>query len=188
MSTLRQEFDRVRREFFPRWDTKREWRVRTVSDPCYSDGRCRDDTKTIEVNSGRRATRADGGRMSLTALLIHEIAHAVTPLGHGKRWQARMLSAAERAERLGRKDLADELRADVQQVQGPDTYFATASGTYNRIQDAVCDAPAATFNNIIDFVRSDFGLSRKEFLKRFPRARRVFDAAYRPRKVRRTEE
>jgi hypothetical protein len=46
-------------------------------------------------------------------LLIHEIAHAVSPNGHGEKWLRRIGKAALKAERLGRRILAELLRKEV---------------------------------------------------------------------------
>ncbi len=48
-------------------------------------------------------------------------------------------------------------------------------GGYQEIGDAVTETPDATFLQVIDFLRRDYGYSRKEFLDRFRRARAVFD-------------
>lgn len=49
-------------------------------------------------------------------LVIHEICHAVGDPGHGKKWQTRVLKAAETAKRYDRK-LSKELIAEVEKYQ-----------------------------------------------------------------------
>ena len=46
---------------------------------------------------------------------------------------------------------------------------------YQEIVDAVTEVPEATFCQLIDCLRRDYGYSRKEVLDRFRRARVVFD-------------
>jgi hypothetical protein len=46
---------------------------------------------------------------------------------------------------------------------------------YQEIGNAVAEAPDATFLQVIDCLRRDYGYSRKEFLNRFRRVLTVFD-------------
>ena len=107
-------------------------------------------------------------------MLIHEIAHAVGNWGHGKRWQARMEQAAVTAEEMGRTELAGLLRKEIAGYRDP-AIRVTAKLAYQEIADAAAEAPNVTFFQVIDCLRRDYGMSRKEFLSRFRRARTVFD-------------
>ncbi len=51
--------------------------------------------------------------VSMTHWIIHEICHAVTPIGHGASWQRRMAKAADRADELKRPALAKILRDEI---------------------------------------------------------------------------
>ena len=82
------EWNDVRATFFPRWDRQGRWRIEAVNDLDGAMGKCETETQTIKLLDG--ITDDD-----LTALLIHEIAHAVSSTYHGKIWQARMNAAAE---------------------------------------------------------------------------------------------
>ena len=105
------------------------------------------------------------------ALLIHEICHAVTDQGHGQKWHCRMEKAVATAEAIGRNELAGLLR---EQFAG-EPFPCTAATVYGEIASAIWDNPEVTFWQVVDFIRRDFGMSRREFLKRFRRVRAVFD-------------
>lgn len=109
-----------------------------------------------------------------TVLLIHEIGHAVANGGHGKNWQAQMEQAAVIAEDAGRKKLAGLLRKEIAGYNDP-VARVSAGLVYQEIGDAVVEVPDATFCQVIDCLRRNYGFSRKEFLNRFRRARTVFD-------------
>ena len=46
---------------------------------------------------------------------------------------------------------------------------------YQEISDAAAEAPDLTFLQVIDWLRREYGFTRKEFLARFRRTRAVFD-------------
>ncbi len=165
--TLKQEFQAIRQRFFPRWDRAGRWRIRHVRDLDGARGRCCPD-RTIRITFR--------GGVRGTALMIHEIAHAVTGDGHGRRWQARMEQAAVTAADAGQADLAGLLRADIAGYNDP-LARVSARLVYQEIADAA--SPDVTFSEVIEFVRRGYGLPRRQFLKRFPRARKVFDEAKR---------
>jgi len=76
----------------------------------------------------------------LLETLIHEMCHAVTPGGHGKKWQERMLLAARDAETYKDHALAMALRAEVQNYF--ETRKITARWAYSSIEDAIDGGPA----------------------------------------------
>ena len=84
--SLKSEFEQIRKDYFPRWDRKRRWRIRFSSDLDGNVGRCRSRKKLIEISLRSGLTR--------TVTIIHEICHAFG-IGHGNPWQRRMLKAAE---------------------------------------------------------------------------------------------
>lgn len=114
--TLQEEFEYVRKTFFPRWDRKREWKIQFVEelsgDPdlvAWSSL----STKTITI---LRSKCPVGDH--LRAVLIHEICHAISsrasqPLGHGKYWCDRMQDAVETASRLRLIGVAKEIARDI---------------------------------------------------------------------------
>lgn len=160
-------FTAVRRAYFPGWDRMRLWRLRRVPELNGAQGKCDNRTKTIRVAV---PLVGDAG----AALLIHEIAHAVTNGGHGTRWQTRMERAAAKAAALGRPALTRLLR---EQVAGYDDPLSRVSAglVYQEIADALAEAPDAAFMQVIDWLRWTFGLSRQEFLRRFRRAKAVYN-------------
>ena len=164
---LQHEFQAVRQQFFPRWDRAGRWRIRQVSDLNGANVRVYPETRTIRIT---HLPDGDEG----TLLLIHEIAHAASNWGHGKKWQCRMERAAVAAEGMGRTELAGLLRKEIAGYRDP-VARVTAGLVYQEISDAVVEAPDLTFLQVVDCLRRDYGLSRKEFLDRFRRARAVFD-------------
>lgn len=130
---IQTEFQAVRSTFFPRWDRKRLWQVEVVGDLDGSQGKCFTNTNTIKILDGVTG-------LDLTALIIHEIAHAVVNVYHGKTWQTKMLEVAHEAERLGRMELAERLRNQVADYADPDNTM-NAAMVYNEIQDVVWENP-----------------------------------------------
>lgn len=173
---LKQEFQTVRQQFFPRWDRASRWRIRQVADLNGAHGRAYPETRTIRITHLSEGDEA-------AVLLIHEIAHAVGNWGHGKKWQARMEQAAMAAEKLGRTELAGLLRKEINGYRDP-VIRVTAGLVYQEIADAAAETPELTFLQVIDCLRRDYGFSRKEFLSRFRRARTIFDREKRDEAVR----
>lgn len=164
---LNHAFQAVRQQFFSRWDRAGRWRLRQVRDLDGAQGKCCRGDRTIRIT---HLPKGDEG----TVLLIHEIAHAVANGGHGTRWQVRLEEAAAIAEATGRMELAVLLRKEITGYNDP-MARVSAGMLYQEIGDAVAGTPEATFVQVIDYLRRDYGLSRKEFLNRFRRARMFFD-------------
>jgi len=160
----------VRRHFFPRWDRKGRWKVVQANDLDGAQGRCDNESKTVKI---RRGISGD----DVTAILIHEICHAVGELGHGKRWRRRMEQAARTADALAMAAVAERLREEIKGYE--EGLFMSASDIYREISDAIWQYPKVTFVQVLDFVRRDYGLSRAQFMKRFRRSKRVFTEAKR---------
>jgi hypothetical protein len=167
LTRLKEEFQVIREQFFPRWDRAGRWRIRQVADLNGAQGQAHAETRTIRIT---HLPEGDEG----TLLLIHEIAHAVGNWGHGKKWQARMEQAAVTAEGMDRTELAEVLRKEIAGYKDP-VVRVTAGLVYQEISDAAAEVPDLTFFQVVDCLRRDYGLSRKEFLNRFRRARTVFD-------------
>jgi hypothetical protein len=83
--------EHVRTVFFPRWDKERQWKIVRANDLDVAQGHCKRATKKISMLDGIEGK-------DLYALLIHEIAHAVSNDCHGKRWLKRMEDAANHAQ------------------------------------------------------------------------------------------
>ncbi len=104
--TMRHHFLEIKRLFFPRWDRDNHWRVSKRSKRRLH-GHCDTERRVIEIV----IQYSDPDKRD--KLLIHEICHAVADMGHGRKWQARMEKAAQRADQLGRHRLAELLREEI---------------------------------------------------------------------------
>lgn len=155
MSLLVREFERIRSEYFPGWDKKHEWKVVESHPECVGDGYCDKDSKQIVVNSD-----------DLSLVIIHEIAHAVTYDGHGKRWRRRMEAAARRAEYLGQIDLSTQIRNEHALYLDPSSYIRpTAEFVYNGIKDAAIDG--LSFEDAVAFVAKSNGMTSDKLQTRY---------------------
>jgi hypothetical protein len=96
----------------------------------------------------------------LLLVLIHEIAHAVTEVGHGAKWGRRMLAAAQTAKLVGEHELASMLRMEVESYhQSPKL---RAADVYDRIAAAASEPGVQDFLSGINSVRQDLGLSDRK--------------------------
>ena len=151
--------------YFPLFDRKKHWVVK-YSSKIVGDGFCDDENKEIVIGKIK-------DNMLLQVLLIHEICHAVSGPGHGKRWKNRMLSAAKQAVSLGEKELSDRIIDD---VGGYNIGLRPTSQTiYDSIVDCIIDLPKASHETVIKFVAKDYGFSPQEFKRRFKGSRRIYD-------------
>jgi hypothetical protein len=170
-NTLQEEFNRVRETFFPSWDKQRKWRIADKAGPHRPHGCIDKKAQVVEV-------QCMSPGQSLRVCLIHEIAHAVSSLGHGKEWRDRGEKAARKAEAIGEVSVSEALREEVRLYTEP---FAAAKPTanlvYTRIRNERLGCPTHSFDQVIDGIRNDFGLTREEFLRQFKRSREVFDGA-----------
>jgi len=170
MGSIEEEFEWVRRTFFPRWDKKREWNLVLLDEGYGAAGRCDWHDRTIKIFDNEKPTGDP-----LTVLLIHEIAHAVARSGHFKMWTNRMELAARLAERLGKSELARLLRADAHgYLDAPHSY--TAAEIYNRIGEALIDCPDVSFEGLLEGISREFGaMPPRDILRRYKLVRRVYD-------------
>lgn len=155
----------MREHFFPRWD-RGGWQVIQVDDLDGAEGHCNREKKTIRIVAGKSGN-------ALSVLLIHEIVHAVTEECHGKRWFRRMEQAADEAAEQGLKTLARLIHEEIAGYK--DGWRPTASSIYRQIENCVREQPGFAFEQVMDHVRRDWGLSREDFLRRFRRANRIFE-------------
>jgi predicted metal-dependent hydrolase len=107
-------------------------------------------------------------------LIIHEICHTVASHWHGKKFQTRLLKAADRAQNMGKTDLADKLRAEAKLLRGS-TYRPTAHDIYCQIADALLDVPDASMDAVFTWIADRNGYTIQELLKRYPKAERVYN-------------
>ncbi len=161
---VRQDFDRIKRLFFPRWDRAGLWRVTTNSRRRLH-GFCDQAQKRIEiVTSHDDADKHD-------ALIIHETCHAVTGGGHGNDWQARMEKAAVRATELKRRKVARILRDEIAAYRAAPQ---SVEYVYQGIEDAVFINPRLTLMQIKRRIAYDHGLLASEVCRKFPRTEKVY--------------
>ena len=173
MASIKNEWGMIRREFFPRWDRRGEWKCRVVADVNGSQGYCFSEHKVIKLCRHL----IGGDREGVQLLLIHEICHAVTPLGHGAKWLARMATAAKRAKAIGMKSLATRLRDEAREYEA--TPRETASMVYQRMKDVVWDCKEISFNDAVVGVSREYGMDRREFLSRYRRLQSVYEKTVR---------
>jgi len=175
-STLRDNLSRtICRAYFPQWRQATTWTIKPGARGQYRDaqgmtlatseaGYCDDQTKTIWVQARD------------TAIIIHEICHAVTGGGHGKTWQAH-LAAARRAAALGDQGLAAALTEEVAGYAAAPPI--TARTIYRRVPDVLVDTPNVTFAHLVDYLAYDYGLTGPELLAKCSRLQTVFEQARR---------
>jgi hypothetical protein len=169
--TLEEEFNSVRRTFFPSWDKEKKWKIVDKEGPHRPHGCIDKEAKAVEV-------QCMGPGQSLRVCLIHEIAHAVSSLGHGKEWQDRVEKAAMKAETIGETSVAEALREEVRVYTEPfGAIKPTPNQVYARIKNERLGCPTHSFDQVVDAIRNDFGLTREEFLREFKKSREVFDSA-----------
>jgi hypothetical protein len=165
---LQEGFQYVRNKFFPQWDRKHQWKI--VLDPDLpSVGRCDSDKKLIIVcNHPQQAE-------DFLRLLIHEIAHAVGATGHGKKWQARFLKAADQADQIGRKELASAIRAEVEEYREPKEIVG-AEGVYSQIYEYVLDTSAEVpYESVINTTARGYGKSPEELEKYYKKCKEIYE-------------
>ena len=166
-------FDTIRTTYFPRWDKNREWTI-VVKDiePRVMIARCDTQNKEICIDP----SFVPDSDAHLFALIVHEICHPVACHYHGKRFQARLMKAAGKADDMGETELASRVRADAELCQQP-ARPSHARFVYNDIQDAVFDNPNAPMDKLLTAVAYRHGETLEYFLKRYRRAKMVFREA-----------
>jgi hypothetical protein len=87
-----------------------------------------------------------------------------------------MLKAATMASRRGQWQLAQSLRREVEIYR--DAERVTKKAIYSEIEECVSVLPALpSFRSVVKLVALKNLMTSGEFLKRFPRAKRVYDDA-----------
>ncbi len=170
-------FEDVRKIFYPRWDRKRQWRLDVGSDEdraLYgrSHGAAILKERIILINENQLMTQ---GKDYMEQLLVHEIAHAVTPgSGHGRRWRKRMEQSAQTAVNIGKKALADELLSEVKMYRDS-RRPPLCTYVYGRIDEAVMDTGGKLdFDAVITSIGHEIPLHPEDILKRCIKCREVY--------------
>lgn len=111
---LKDSFEFVRKDFFPKWDKKKDWLVKKFVELAEGaeglQGICERKDKTILI------TYLPHNENSLYWILIHEICHAISTDLHGRKWRNRMVRASETAKRKGNKQLSRMILYDLEKL------------------------------------------------------------------------
>jgi len=106
-------FEQIKKDIFPEWDKKDEWRVKNFKDDSKhinSDylGRCDSTGKIIYLN-------LDPEDWKIEMLMVHEICHAQKGCkSHGDQWKKKMQEAAYIYESAGNFCLTDQIRHEIE--------------------------------------------------------------------------
>ena len=176
MNKLRSTFDEVKKIYFRRWDSANEWQIRRktrLSGGLNTNARCNSKTKVIEIKRSYVA----GDDNELQCLLCHEICHAVTDAYHGLKWQRRFLKVADRAAKLGQKELVGMIHNDVKTAQ--DAWYPTLISVHHNIEDALIDRPDASYEVVIEYVANNWALTSNGLLKKYKTLKEFFNKAQR---------
>lgn len=139
-ATIQHKFETTCRRLFPRWRNARQWHA-VVGSQAPESGACGytdDETKTIYVVDPNS-----------TLTLVHEICHAVTHQGHGKRWIARIRKAADTAASLGDSKLSADLRKEANLYESGETFNANAAYVYGLVRNWIFENEGITLDSLI---------------------------------------
>jgi hypothetical protein len=169
---LKREFTAVRNAYFPKWDRMRRWKCRFLPATMAGagcEGLCNCESRIIYIPTNTE---------NQTAVLIHEICHAVTPsANHGPQWQQQMRKAATVANRTGQSQLAKFLRKEIVSYQG-DAEPVTPKAIYCEIEECVSDLTGIPrFPTVAKLVAQRNLMTIDKFLKRYARAETVYNKA-----------
>ena len=164
-NSLKEAYEYVCNTFFPRFDRQKEW-IAKYSSKIPGQGLCDRNNKIIFVER----IISD---IELLLILIHEICHAVTSNDHGRKWQNRLLKAAELAAKIGQKELSKILKDEIKMYQN--TVRTYVEVVYNSIEDCLIDLPQSSYATIIKYVAKYYGFYPEEFERRFKRCRKVYE-------------
>ena len=175
---MEQEFEFIRSNFFPRWDSARRWKAeaRSRTESSRESGYCDLNTKTILIAPFLSAAAGP----ERTTTLIHEICHAVAAPNHGKKWRTRMSVASAKARQIGLADVADKLDWEVEEYASDRAETLTPSVVYRKVGDIVRGLDGKiNFEHVVTYIASLYGLTDDELHRRCRRLRRVYDEAVR---------
>ncbi len=161
-------FQYVRKHFFPRWDLKKEWKVRYIPNASFA-GRCNEKTKEILVN---RFDNED----DLDLLLIHEICHVRCP-SHDSGWQNKFFLMSQRAKDIGRDELSNLILRELHIVK--ESPPVTAESIYRLIEQCVHDVPSISYNDAVNHVAREHGYTSSALKHKYKRTKDAFKRANR---------
>ena len=89
-----------------------------------------------------------------------------------------MEKAALKAESLGEMESAKEIREDYTAFSDPNRCWKpTTNMIYSEVQDAVIERPEWSFEEAINFVAHDSGMTSEQFLVKYERSRAIYEDA-----------
>jgi hypothetical protein len=165
MKSIEKEYEWICKIFFPAWDREKKWKLRVCRDLGGADGKVDKKQNRILIRKGLL------GQKDLTIVLIHEIAHALTTASHKKMWSRRMKAAAYVAlcHKFGK--IVDVINEELKNYQ----VSIGMVDIYGYIESAVIESDAVpSFDSVINATRVEVAMSKKEFLKCFPRSRTIY--------------
>lgn len=165
---------RLRRTYFPRWDPGRAWKFDLWEDSRQFHALCDCRKKRIFI-----ADLPGESNAYLASLVIHEICHATTNLGHGIPWANRMRRAADRARRIGELELSALLIDDVD-LESSNLEWMWDSAFGPRLSELAAKHPNLSFAAALDKIlvgRWRMGWNCRTFDSCYPQARKLFAAA-----------
>ena len=165
---LQEAFQYVCKTFFPRWKAQGWTAKLDLSIGAF--GYCDSESKRIKV--GGVPPQDD----ILHQILIEEICHAVTTGAHGEQWQTRMEKAAQKAQEIGREDLAQMLRGRIKSERNRPP-LPKAADVYAKIREAVRENPAVAYEYRINWVANFFRFSKEGLEKQFKLCRQAYEKA-----------
>lgn len=169
MKDLSQRFQRIKREFFPRWDKNNQWRIRQdkrYKRPGYAE--CQAERKTIKVNLykldnlNRNISEDD-----VDQLIIHEICHAVVNQYHGPNFYKRIKEVRLHAESIGRRSLAELILKDEDRSRnrliGKNLHASICEQIYDWTSQTTTEGKDISYGDMMRIVAEDFFFNLKEF-------------------------
>lgn len=160
---LKATFEKIKKEYFPRWDRQGKWKVKIASRFLPSTGRCFPEKKEIHISPRMSC--------SLECLLIHEICHT-SAFTHEKKWQERLIKKAKIAKRRGEETFASELIKEVESYKTAEVLYA--KDIYSRIGECLIDCPNVSYKNLIKYLSKELGMYPYEFEKTYKKSRDVY--------------
>ena len=152
--------------FFPEWECA-GWQAVFVDMPVIA-GLVHSDTKRIDV------ARRFAGAIEITAILVHEVAHAARQTKeHSARWREAVLEASRIAEKRGQRDLAAKLKREAKHWGVTDS----AENFYGFVASQAREYPGISAEDFLEHLSKAFQTDKVDLLAEFPLTRRRFNEA-----------
>ena len=174
LTKVRKMFQQVRKDFFPRWDRKHQWRLKVGQK--YQgravDGYCDQEHRIIFI----RRDHLNSSPTELETILIHEICHAVTPGSHGNPFIRRLEQAKTHAIGLEKNDLAQQLDGEIgKYLQAREDNSGSPKYVYGMVEDILSDAGHLSYSKILRRIAQELASTPKEVERKYSRIRAVYE-------------